>query len=73
MKIYDDILCHFWKNTDQLKFLKTDNYKRFNNMYIINNIVFAGTPGNRTQLPDIIRDSGVEDHGGHQPHNHSQY
>lgn len=41
-------------------------------MYLIDNTILAGTPGNRTQLPGLTRDNGVEDRGGHQPRNHSQ-
>jgi len=40
--------------------------------YKTKKIRLAGTPGNRTQLPGLTRDNGVEDRGGHQPHNHSQ-
>ncbi|HIB27290.1 MAG TPA: hypothetical protein EYO49_06670 [Candidatus Marinimicrobia bacterium] len=34
---------------------------------------FAGTLGNRTQLPVYHGDNGVEDREGHQPPNHSHF
>ena len=36
-------------------------------------IIYAGTPGNRTQQTALRRLNGVEDRGGHQPRNHPQY
>jgi len=40
--------------------------------FSINKIVSAGTPGNRTQLCNIITDNGFEGRGEHQQLNHSQ-